>query len=159
MTSKTRSSLPAFRPVSSGFLTPLCLLLVGSALLTTHGQGLFERLGFGKSKAADAPSETASPAATLAGLSGLSEAQIASGLKQALSNGVQSAVGRLGTADGFLKDAAVRIAIPDSLRRVEKTLRSLKQDALADEFVTTLNRPRRRPSPKPPPSSATRCAR
>lgn len=118
----------------------LCLLLLASTSFTAQGQGLFERLGFGKKKAADATSESTSPTATLAGLSGLSEAQIASGLKQALSNGVQSAVGRLGTADGFLKDAAVRIAMPDSLRKVEKTLRSLKQDALADEFVTTMNR-------------------
>ena len=73
-------------------------------------------------------------------ITGLSEAQIASGLKAALSNGVTSAVSRLGAADGFLKDAAVRIAMPDSLKKVEKTLRSLKQEALADEFVITMNR-------------------
>jgi len=30
--------------------------------------------------------------------------------------------------------------MPDSLKKVEKTLRSLRQDKLADEFVTTMNR-------------------
>lgn len=140
MTPKSRSPLFRTHPVHPGILTRLCLVFLACATVTTQGQGLFERLGFGKKNAADAKPDAASPAATLAGLSGLSEAQIASGLKQALSNGVQSAIGHLGTADGFLKDAAVRIAMPDSLRKVEKTLRSLKQDALADEFVTTMNR-------------------
>ncbi len=97
-------------------------------------QGLFDRLGIGKKKSSD------SAVASSAALAGLSEAQVATGLKEALAKGVESAVGRLGVADGFLKDAAVRIPMPENLRKVERTLRTLKQDALADQFVTTLNR-------------------
>ena len=73
-------------------------------------------------------------------LGGLSQEQIASGLKEALGKGVQQAVASLGKEDGFLKDLNVKIPMPESLGKVEKTLRSLRQDKLADEFVTTMNR-------------------
>jgi len=80
------------------------------------------------------------PASTAAALSGLSQDQITAGLKEALGKGVQQAVAALGKEDGFLKDLKVKIPMPDSLKKVEKTLRSLRQDKLADEFVTTMNR-------------------
>lgn len=35
--------------------------------------------------------------------------------------------------------AAVRIPLPESLEKVEKSLRKFKQDALVDEFITTMN--------------------
>ena len=62
------------------------------------------------------------------------------GLKEALGKGVQQAVASLGKEDGFLKDLNVKIPMPESLQKVEKTLRTLRQDKLADEFVTTINR-------------------
>jgi hypothetical protein len=46
----------------------------------------------------------------------------------------------LGRQDGFLKDAGVKIPMPESLQKVERTLRTLGQDKLADEFITTMNR-------------------
>jgi hypothetical protein len=70
----------------------------------------------------------------------LSEEQVTSGLKEALSKGVQHAIQNLGKPDGFLKDAQVKIPLPESLRRVENTLRALRQDHLADEVITTMNR-------------------
>lgn len=77
---------------------------------------------------------------TAGGLAGLSQDQIVSGLKEALGRGVQQAVGTLGKPDGFFKDARVKIPMPESLQKVEKGLRALGQDKLADEFVTTMNR-------------------
>jgi hypothetical protein len=70
----------------------------------------------------------------------LSQEQVSAGLKEALAKGVEQAVATLGKEDGFLKDLNVKIPMPDSLKKVEKTLRSLHQDELADEFVTTMNR-------------------
>lgn len=70
----------------------------------------------------------------------VSQDEIALGLKQAIGNGVQLAVKELGREDGFLKNANVKIPMPTQLLRVERVLRTLKQDKLADEFVTTLNR-------------------
>src|ERR1051325_2227297 len=69
------------------------------------------------------------------GLEGLSESQITSGLKQALSQGVEIAISKLGTTNGFLKDAQVRIPLPDTLKKLEKTLRAAGQNSLADDFV------------------------
>ncbi len=63
-----------------------------------------------------------------------------SGLKEALSHGVQQAVATLGRPDGFFQDARAKIPMPESLQKVEKGLRALGQGKLADEFVSTMNR-------------------
>ena len=75
-----------------------------------------------------------------ASLPGLSQDQMVGGLKEALGKGVEQAVASLGKTDGFLKDANVKIPMPESLQKVEETLRTLRQDKYADEFVTTMNR-------------------
>lgn len=80
------------------------------------------------------------PATGASALSGLSQDQMVNGLKEALGKGVQQAIATLGKPDGFLQDAHVKIPMPESLQKVEKTLRTLRQDKLADEFVTTMNR-------------------
>jgi hypothetical protein len=74
-----------------------------------------------------------------AALNALSQDQLVGGLKQALSNGLQHAIGQLGHDGGFLTNLNVKIPMPEKLQTVEKTLRSLKQDKLADNFVTTMN--------------------
>jgi len=73
-------------------------------------------------------------------LASLSEAEVAKALKEALAQGVKNAVANLGKDDGFLKNAKVKIPMPDSLKQIEKALRAMKQDKLADEFVATMNR-------------------
>jgi hypothetical protein len=78
--------------------------------------------------------------ASAAALGGLSQDQMVGGLKEALGKGVQQAIAALGKPDGFLQDAGVKIPMPENLQKVEKTLRALRQDKLADEFVTTMNR-------------------
>ncbi len=99
---------------------------------TGRAAGLFDFLGLGKKS-------TNAAAAAVVSAAGLSEEQIADGLKEALAKGVNTAVTNLGRAGGFLSDAKVRIPMPEHLRRVETTLRSLGQDKLADNFVATLN--------------------
>lgn len=73
-------------------------------------------------------------------LLGLSQDQMVGGLKEALGKATQQAVSNLGREDGFLKDINVRIPMPQSLQKVEKALRAVRQDKLADEFLTTMNR-------------------
>lgn len=70
----------------------------------------------------------------------LSEEDIVRGLKEALAQGSRQAIDRLGRAGGYLNDPKVRIPMPEDLQKVEKLLRTLKQDRLADEFVASLNR-------------------
>ena len=72
-------------------------------------------------------------------LSSLSRDQMAHGLKQALTNGVQMAIRELGHDNGFLTNLTFRIPMPKQLRSVEDALRALKQDKLADEFVAAMN--------------------
>jgi hypothetical protein len=105
----------------------------------THAADLLDKLGLG----AKPPAQSASPA-----LAALSQDQVAGGLKEALAKGVERAVATLGKEDGFLKDLNVKIPMPDSLSRVEKTLRTLRQDKLADEFVTTMNRAAEKAAPE-----------
>jgi hypothetical protein len=87
--------------------------------------GLLDQLGLGKTGTNDTAS--------------LSQDQVVQGLKQALGTGVQKAVSQLGHPDGFLTNASVRIPMPEKMRTVERTLRVLKQDKLADDFVNTMN--------------------
>ena len=70
----------------------------------------------------------------------LTQGEMVKGLKEALSLGVEQAIARLGVDGGFLTNLAVRIPMPEKLRSVEKTLRAMRQDKLADEFVVTMNR-------------------
>lgn len=110
-------------------LVSACLL---GACETGAAASLRELLGLGSKS-------TNAVAAARSSVAGLSEQQIADGLKEALANGVQHAVTNLGRAGGFLHDPEVRIPMPENLQRVEQTLRTLRQDKLADDFVTTLN--------------------
>lgn len=73
-------------------------------------------------------------------LATLSNYEMNQGAKEALASGVRCSITNLGRLDGFLKQADVTIPIPDRLRRVEKNLRTQKQEALVEEFVLHLNR-------------------
>lgn len=62
------------------------------------------------------------------------------GLKAALEKGSQVAVASLGRTDGFLGNNAVKIQLPDSLKRYEKLMRQVGMGKYADELVVTMNR-------------------
>ncbi|MEM7243980.1 MAG: DUF4197 domain-containing protein [Acidobacteriota bacterium] len=70
----------------------------------------------------------------------LSQARVASGLKEALSVGTGRAVDVLGAVDGYWRNGEVRIEPPGGLRKVGKLLRALGQEELVDEFHLSLNR-------------------
>ena len=65
---------------------------------------------------------------------------ISSGLKEALNNGISKQVVKLTATDGFFKNEAVKILLPDELQKVDKTLRSIGLSSLADEGLKVLNR-------------------
>jgi len=70
---------------------------------------------------------------------GLSNAQIASGLKEALNQGIDKQVTKLMAPDGFYKDQMVKILLPQQLQKVDQTLRDLGMGQLADEGLKLLN--------------------
>jgi hypothetical protein len=87
-------------------------------------------------------------ALVLACSTGLASAQLdkisnqdaGTGLKAALEKGTQAAVTNLGKTDGFLGNNAVKIPLPDSLKRYEKMMRTVGMGKYADELVLTMNR-------------------
>jgi hypothetical protein len=72
--------------------------------------------------------------------SGLSSDEIINGLKQALTLGAQKSADKLSAADGFFKDAAVKVLMPPQAQNVEKTLRNLGMGKLVDDAILSMNR-------------------
>ena len=64
---------------------------------------------------------------------GITNDQIAGGLKEALNNGITNQVTKLAVDDGFYKNELTRILLPEELQKVDKTLRSIGLSKLADE--------------------------
>lgn len=71
---------------------------------------------------------------------GLSQAEIGKGLKEALNNGITKQVSKLTATDGFFKNEAVKILLPEELQKVDKTLRDIGLSNLADEGLKVINR-------------------
>ena len=71
---------------------------------------------------------------------GLSDEKIASGLKEALQVATGKAVDLSGSVDGYFKNQAIKILMPDSLRTVESGLRTVGLGAQVDAFVLSMNR-------------------
>lgn len=65
---------------------------------------------------------------------------IAGGLKEALNNGISKQVTKLTATDGFYKNTAVKILLPEELRKVDAGLRKVGLSSLADEGLKVLNR-------------------
>ncbi len=70
----------------------------------------------------------------------LGNGDIAAGLREALDNGIDKQVTKLTAKDGFYKNAAVKILLPEELQKVDKALRSVGMGSLADEGLKVLNR-------------------
>jgi hypothetical protein len=65
---------------------------------------------------------------------------IAGGLKEALNNGITKQVTKLTATDGFYKNEAVKILLPEELKKVDSGLRKIGLGSLADEGLKVLNR-------------------
>jgi hypothetical protein len=73
-------------------------------------------------------------------LENITNREAISGLKAALEKGSRAAVEQLGRENGFFGDARVKIPLPESLQRAERTMRRLGMGKYADEVVLTMNR-------------------
>lgn len=74
------------------------------------------------------------------GLGTPTEAEINSGLKQALEYGTSYASDRLSEEDGYLGNLAIKIVFPEEAQKVENTLRSIGLGNLCDQVITSVNR-------------------
>ncbi|MCC6233104.1 MAG: DUF4197 domain-containing protein [Verrucomicrobiales bacterium] len=123
-----------FRPVRLLAFAALLSLSLSLAMSSSRVRAadFWERLGLKKAGSSEAAGALLSQA--------LTDDQLIGGLREALGNGIGRALTELGRNDGFLTNLAVRIPMPDSLRKVERLARSAGQEALADEFVSSMNR-------------------
>lgn len=71
---------------------------------------------------------------------GLSESEIAEGLKEALSQGAQKAGKALNQTDGYNGNALLRILMPPEVKNMESRLRAIGMGKQVDEFIVLMNR-------------------
>ena len=71
---------------------------------------------------------------------GITEAEAAEGIKEALSQGLVKSVLQLNKEDGFFKDAFYKILIPEEARKIENTLRDIGLGSMVDKAILQINR-------------------
>jgi hypothetical protein len=72
--------------------------------------------------------------------SSLTNDEIVSGLKEALSQGATNSSSKVSAVDGFLKDAAIKILLPEQVQKVEKKMRMLGMGKMVDNAILSMNR-------------------
>lgn len=78
----------------------------------------------------------------------LTDGEISSGLKEALSVGSELVVNQLGVSDGFNADPNIHIPLPNSLQKVQSTLEKVGMSGMLDDLETRLNRAAEIATPK-----------
>jgi hypothetical protein len=70
----------------------------------------------------------------------LTEGEVANGLKEALTNGIEKGVAQLSKPDGYFKDPQIKIPLPDEAKVVETKLRQIGQGKQVDDAIESINR-------------------
>lgn len=70
----------------------------------------------------------------------LSNEEVIGGLKEALSIGSEKSTAKLSAVDGFFKDAAIKILMPEEAKKVEKKLRMVGMGKMVDDAILSMNR-------------------
>jgi len=78
---------------------------------------------------------------------GLPDAKVGAGLKEALQVGTENTVNLTGRTDGYFKNQAIKILMPEKLKTLESGLRLVGYGPQLDEFVLSMNRAAERAAP------------
>ncbi len=70
----------------------------------------------------------------------LSNEEVGSGLKEALTQGISKGADALSQTDGYFKNPLIKIPFPPDAQRMEKRLREIGMGDDVDNFILTLNR-------------------
>jgi Protein of unknown function (DUF4197) len=127
--------LPSRRIVVGAILSFAPFAAMAQNTLSDRARGLLNQI----------PGTTATRAPAGAGLS---QNEIGLGLKDALKVASQRVIGRVGKADGYNGDPAIRIPLPDALQRIESPLRSVGAGGLLDDLQLKMNRGAEQAAPK-----------
>ena len=71
---------------------------------------------------------------------GISEADAANGIKEALVNGVTKGVSFLNKPDGFFGNEAYKLFLPPDAKKIESTLRNMGLGSQVDKAILQINR-------------------
>jgi len=85
------------------------------------------------------------------GASGSSGGEVASGLKEALANGVANAVQSLSKSNGYFGDSAVKILMPGKMQQAAEILSKAGYQKEVDDFILSMNRSAEQAAPKAKP--------
>jgi len=77
----------------------------------------------------------------------LGDVKIGEALKQALQIGTENAVKLTGKTDGYFKNQAIKILMPEKLKTLERGLRAVGYDRQVDDLVLKMNRAAERAAP------------
>jgi hypothetical protein len=77
----------------------------------------------------------------------LSDTKIGSGLKEALKVGIENTIKLLGKNDGYFANQAVKILLPENIRKMEPALRRIGLGPKLDEFTLSMNRAAEKAAP------------
>lgn len=69
------------------------------------------------------------------------------GLKEALNVGIKNTINYLGEKDGYFGDVAVKILLPEKVRKLEPALRGIGYGPQIDEFTLSMNRAAEKAAP------------
>lgn len=70
----------------------------------------------------------------------LSESKIGQGLKEALRVGTEKAVALTGKQDGYFKNEAIKILMPERLKAADALMRKVGLGSQADQLILSMNR-------------------
>lgn len=70
----------------------------------------------------------------------LTSSEVASGLKEALIQGISKGSNQASQLDGYFKNPQIKIPFPPDVQKVESKLRQIGLDKEVDKFILTLNR-------------------
>ena len=102
----------------------LLILLAVSVAATSNSQSILDKAKktFGKNN------------------SNVTEEEAGFGVKEALNNGINSAVSFLNKPDGFFKNDLYKVLLPPDAKKMEKTLRDIGMGKMADDAIEAINR-------------------
>lgn len=72
--------------------------------------------------------------------SNVTEEEAGKGVKEALNNGITSAVSFLNKPDAFFKSELYKVLLPPDAKKMEKTLRDLGMGKMCDDAILAINR-------------------
>lgn len=114
-------------------------LLLASLSLTAHAQFSLPG-GLGNLKLPTRKTTITPTTSSSAGVGGLTNTEAASGLKEALIQGISKGSDQASAPDGFNLNKFIRIPFPPDAQRMATTLRSIGLGSQVDKFELSLNR-------------------